>query len=121
MVPLSAIATFAEGSTATAINHQDGELATTIAFNLQPGKSLSDAAAQIKDAEAEIGMPTNVRGSFQGSAKAAQDSNKSLPLLILAAVVVIYIVLGILYESLVHPVTVLTTCPRPAWARCWRC
>ncbi|MFC0169837.1 efflux RND transporter permease subunit [Pseudoduganella danionis] len=111
MVPLSAVATFAEGSTATAINHQDGELATTIAFNLQPGKSLSDAAAQIKDAEAEIGMPTNVRGSFQGSAKAAQDSNKSLPLLILAAVVVIYIVLGILYESLVHPVTVLTTLP----------
>lgn len=111
MVPLSAIATFAEGSTATAINHQDGELATTIAFNLQAGKSLSDAAAQIKDAEAEIGMPNNVRGSFQGSAKAAQDSNKSLPLLILAAVVVIYIVLGILYESLVHPVTVLTTLP----------
>jgi multidrug efflux pump len=65
MVPLSAIATFAEGSTATAINHQDGELATTIAFNLQPGKSLSDAAAQIKDAEAEIAMPTNVRGSFR--------------------------------------------------------
>lgn len=111
MVPLSAVATFAEGSTATAINHQDGELATTIAFNLQAGKSLSDAAAQIKDAEAEIGMPSNVRGSFQGSAKAAQDSNKSLPLLILAAVVVIYIVLGILYESLVHPVTVLTTLP----------
>nr|WP_202412176.1 efflux RND transporter permease subunit [Duganella fentianensis] len=111
MVPLSAVATFAEGSTATAINHQDGELATTIAFNLQAGKSLSDAAAQIKDAEAEIGMPTNVRGSFQGSAKAAQDSNKSLPLLILAAVLVIYIVLGILYESLVHPVTVLTTLP----------
>ena len=111
MVPLSAIATFAESSTATAINHQDGELATTIAFNLQAGKSLSDAAAQIKDAEAEIGMPNNVRGSFQGSAKAAQDSNKSLPLLILAAVVVIYIVLGILYESLVHPVTVLTTLP----------
>nr|WP_202416857.1 efflux RND transporter permease subunit [Duganella qianjiadongensis] len=111
MVPLSAIATFVEGSTATAVNHQDGELATTIAFNLQAGKSLSDAAAQIKDAEAEIGMPNNVRGSFQGSAKAAQDSNKSLPLLILAAVVVIYIVLGILYESLVHPVTVLTTLP----------
>jgi len=111
MVPLSAIASFAEGSTATAINHQDGELATTIAFNLQAGMSLSDAAEQIKDAEAEIGMPNNVRGSFQGSAKAAQDSNKSLPLLILAAIVVIYIVLGILYESLIHPVTVLTTLP----------
>jgi multidrug efflux pump len=78
---------------------------------LQPGAgaSLSDAAADIAAAEAEIGMPGNVRGSFAGSAKSAQDSNKSLPLLILAAIVVIYIVLGILYESLVHPVTVLTT------------
>ena len=111
MVPLSTLASFAESSAPTSINHQDGELATTIAFNLQPGTSLSDAAEQIKAAEAEIGMPNNVRGSFQGSAKAAQDSNKSLPLLILAAIVVIYIVLGILYESLVHPITVLTTLP----------
>ncbi|TFW18485.1 efflux RND transporter permease subunit, partial [Duganella callida] len=111
MVPLSTIARFAESSAATSINHQDGELATTIAFNLAEGYSLSDAAEQIKAAEADIAMPNNVRGSFQGSAKAAQDSNKSLPLLILAAIVVIYIVLGILYESLVHPVTVLTTLP----------
>ncbi|MYM81529.1 MMPL family transporter [Duganella sp. FT50W] len=111
MVPLSAIASFAESSAATSINHQDGELATTIAFNLADGYSLSDAAAAIADAEAEIAMPNNVRGSFAGSAKQAQESNKSLPLLILAAIVVIYIVLGILYESLVHPVTVLTTLP----------
>ncbi|WP_373987984.1 efflux RND transporter permease subunit [Duganella sp. BuS-21] len=111
MVPLSTLATFAESSAATSINHQDGELATTIAFNLAEGASLSDAAEQIKAAEAEIAMPNNVRGSFAGAAKAAQDSNKSLPLLILAAIVVIYIVLGILYESLVHPVTVLTTLP----------
>ncbi|MFA9219149.1 MAG: efflux RND transporter permease subunit, partial [Sphingomonadaceae bacterium] len=111
MVPLPAIASFAESSAATAINHQDGELATTIAFNLAPGASLSDATAEIKDAEASIGMPNNVRGSFQGTARAAQDSNAALPMLILAAIVVIYIVLGILYESLVHPVTVLTTLP----------
>jgi multidrug efflux pump len=111
MVPLSAVATFAESSTATSINHQDGELATTIAFNLVEGASLSDATVQIEAAEAAIGLPNNVRGSFQGSAKNAQDSNKALPLLILAAIVVIYIVLGILYESLVHPVTVLTTLP----------
>jgi len=111
MVPLSALAKFAESSTATSINHQDGELATTIAFNLADGASLSDATAEIAEAEAEIGMPNNVRGSFAGAAKSAQDSNKSLPLLILAAIVVIYIVLGILYESLVHPVTVLTTLP----------
>ena len=111
MVPLSTLASFAESSAPTSINHQDGELATTIAFNLAEGYSLSDAAAQIAQVEAEIAMPNNVRGSFAGSAKAAQDSNKSLPLLILAAIVVIYIVLGILYESLVHPVTVLTTLP----------
>ena len=111
MVPLTSVASFAESSAPTAVNHQDGELATTIAFNLAPGKSLSDATNDIKDAEAEIGMPNNVRGSFQGTAKAAQDSNQALPLLILAAIVVIYIVLGILYESLVHPVTVLTTLP----------
>jgi multidrug efflux pump len=111
MVPLSTLASFAESSAPTSINHQDGELATTIAFNLAEGASLSDAAAQIAQAEAEIAMPNNVRGSFAGSAKQAQDSNKSLPLLILAAIVVIYIVLGILYESLVHPVTVLTTLP----------
>ena len=111
MVPLRSLASFAESSAPTAVNHQDGELATTIAFNLAPGKSLSDATGDIKDAEAEIGMPNNVRGSFQGTARAAQDSNKALPLLILAAIVVIYIVLGILYESLVHPVTVLTTLP----------
>jgi len=111
MVPLTTLASFAESSAATSINHQDGELATTIAFNLPTGASLSDAEQDIKAAEAEIGMPNNVRGSFAGSAKSAQDSNKSLPLLILAAIVVIYIVLGILYESLVHPVTVLTTLP----------
>jgi multidrug efflux pump len=111
MVPLSAVARFAESATATSINHQDGELATTIAFNLVDGASLSDATVQIEAAEAAIGLPNNVRGSFQGSAKNAQDSNKALPLLILAAIVVIYIVLGILYESLVHPVTVLTTLP----------
>ena len=111
MVPLSTMARFAESSTATSISHQDGELATTIAFNLADGSSLSDATADIAAAEAEIGLPNNVRGSFAGAAKTAQDSNKSLPLLILAAIVVIYIVLGILYESLVHPVTVLTTLP----------
>jgi multidrug efflux pump len=65
----------------------------------------------VHQAEAEIGMPTNVRGSFQGTARAAQESNQQQPLLILAAIVVIYIVLGILYESLIHPVTVLTTLP----------
>ncbi|WP_332876873.1 efflux RND transporter permease subunit [Massilia sp. S19_KUP03_FR1] len=111
MVPLSAMSTFAESATATSINHQDGELATTIAYNLAPGTSLSQSQAAVAQAEADIGMPNNVRGSFAGTAKASQDSNKEQPLLILAAVVVIYIVLGILYESLIHPITVLSTLP----------
>ncbi|SFU86352.1 efflux RND transporter permease subunit [Pseudoduganella namucuonensis] len=111
MVPLPAIATFAESSTPTSVNHQDGELATTVSFNLADGAKLSDGQAAVKQAEADIGMPNNVRGSFQGTARAADESNKQQPLLILAAIVVIYIVLGILYESLVHPVTVLSTLP----------
>ncbi|MFM2088947.1 MAG: hypothetical protein RLZZ237_3816, partial [Pseudomonadota bacterium] len=111
MVPLSSFSRFAESSTATAVNHQGGELATTVSFNLTDGYTLSDGQAAVAQAEAEIGMPVNVRGSFQGTAKSAQDNNKEQPLLILAAIVVIYIVLGILYESLVHPVTVLSTLP----------
>jgi multidrug efflux pump len=111
MVPLSAIARFAERSTPSSVNHQDGELATTVSFNLNPGYSLSDGQAAVHQAEADIGMPTNVRGSFAGTALAAQQSNQEQPLLIAAALVVIYIVLGILYESLVHPVTVLSTLP----------
>ncbi len=111
MVPLSAIASFAESATPTSINHQDGELATTVSFNLAEGANLAEAKAAVKQAEADIAMPTNVRGSFEGTARAAEESNKEQPLLILAAIVVIYIVLGILYESLIHPITVLSTLP----------
>ncbi|MEO5672604.1 MAG: efflux RND transporter permease subunit, partial [Ramlibacter sp.] len=111
MVPLSAIARFVERPTASAVNHQDAELATTISYNLAEGSNLADGQAAVKDAEAEISMPINVRGSFQGTARAAQDSQKQQPMLILAAIVVIYILLGILYESLVHPITVLSTLP----------
>ncbi|MFC5548569.1 efflux RND transporter permease subunit [Massilia aerilata] len=111
MVPLSAISKFAERSTPSSVNHQDGELATTVSFNLAEGYSLSDGQAAVRDAENAIGMPVNVRGSFQGQAKQAQESSQQQPLLILAAIVVIYIVLGILYESLVHPITVLSTLP----------
>ncbi|HEU4375694.1 MAG TPA: efflux RND transporter permease subunit, partial [Telluria sp.] len=111
MVPLSAIASFAESSTPTSVNHQDGELATTVSYNLADGSNLADGQAAVHQAEADIGLPNNVRGSFQGTAKAAQESNQQQPLLILAAIVVIYIVLGILYESLVHPITVLSTLP----------
>jgi multidrug efflux pump len=111
LVPLSAFARFAEESTATSVNHQDTELATTVSFNLADGETLADARTAIKTAEANIGLPTSVRGDFAGSALSAQQSNSQQTLLIIAAIVVIYIVLGILYESLVHPITVLSTLP----------
>ena len=111
MVPLSAFARFAESSTATSISHQDAELAATVSFNLADGSTLGDGQAAVQQAEADIGMPNNVRGSFQGTARSAQQSQDQQPLLIAAALVVIYIVLGVLYESLVHPITVLSTLP----------
>ncbi|MDB5761665.1 MAG: nodulation protein [Herminiimonas sp.] len=111
MVPLSAFASFAESSTPSSINHQDAELATTVSFNLPEGVTLSDGQAAVHQAEADIGMPINVRGSFQGTARSAVQSQEQQPLLIAAALIVIYIVLGMLYESLVHPVTVLSTLP----------
>jgi multidrug efflux pump len=111
LVPLSAVAKFVEGSAPTSVNHQDGELATTISFNLAEGRTLSDARSEITAAEAAIGMPTNVRGAFAGTAASAQQSQGQQTLLIVAAILVIYIVLGILYESLIHPVTVLSTLP----------
>ena len=111
MVPLSAIARFSESAKASSVNHQDGELATTVSYNLAEGATLQQGQAAVKQAEAEIGLPNNVRGSFEGTARAAQESQGQQPLLILAALVVIYIVLGILYESLVHPITVLSTLP----------
>jgi multidrug efflux pump len=111
MIPLPALASFAERASPASVNHQDAELAATISFNLAPGKSLSDAQAAITDAEARIAMPTNVRGGFQGTARSFQDQLKQEPVLVLAALVAIYIVLGVLYESLVHPMTVLSTLP----------
>ncbi len=111
MVPLSALASFAERATAATVNHQDAELAATVSFALAKGRSMSDAQRVVREAEAEIAMPVNVRGSFQGTARAYQESQGQQPLLILLAIVTIYIVLGILYESLVHPVTVLSTIP----------
>ena len=111
MVPLSAIARFYERPSPSSIEHQDAELATTISYNLAEGHVLRDGEAAVRAAEAEVRMPINVRGSFQGSARAAQQSQQQQPLLILAAIVVIYIVLGVLYESLVHPITVLSTLP----------
>ncbi len=111
LVPLSAFASWADAATPTAVNHQDTQPATTISFNLAPGKSLSSATAAIDQAQADIGMPASVHGSFQGTAKVFQQSLSSEPVLIIAAIVAIYIVLGVLYESYVHPLTVLSTLP----------
>jgi multidrug efflux pump len=111
MVPLSAFARFSQDATASSISHQDVEPAVTVSFNLADGASLSDAQVAIREAEASIGMPASVHGSFQGTAKSYQESQQSQPLLIVAALVVIYIVLGVLYESLIHPITVLSTLP----------
>ncbi len=111
MVPLSAIARFSERPTASSVNHQDAELATTISYNLAEGRTIAQSQAAVAQAEAQIGLPINVRGSFQGTARAAQESQQQQPILIAAAILVIYIVLGVLYESLVHPVTVLSTLP----------
>jgi multidrug efflux pump len=111
MVPLAAFAHFAEGSAPTSIHHQNVSLATTISFNLADGRSLSDAQQAIEQAVADIRMPASVHGSFQGTARTFQESLQDEPVLIAAALLTIYIVLGILYESYVHPLTVLSTLP----------
>ncbi|MEY2825135.1 MAG: multidrug resistance protein MdtC, partial [Pseudomonadota bacterium] len=111
MVPLSNVASFAERSTAASVSHQDAELAGTVSFNLGPGLTLPEGQAALRSAVDSIAIPASVRGSFQGTARAYQESQGQQPLLILAALVVIYIVLGILYESLLHPLTVLSTIP----------
>jgi multidrug efflux pump len=111
VTPLSAFARWADAATPTSVNHQNTEPATTISFNLPLGTSLGQATGDIAAAQAEIGMPTAIHGSFQGTAKVFQQSLSTEPLLILAALVAIYLVLGILYESYVHPLTVLSTLP----------
>jgi multidrug efflux pump len=110
-VALSDIARIETTNTPLAVNHQGTFPASTISFNLPPGKSLGDAAAAIDRTLAKMGAPSSVHGSFQGTAKAFQDSLNSQPLLIMAALVTIYIVLGVLYESLIHPITILSTLP----------
>jgi multidrug efflux pump len=111
MIPLSAVAHFTQGATPLAVNHQGLLVANTISFNLPPGGSLSSAVTSIEAAMNRIGVPATIRGTFQGTAKAFQDSLKNQPFLILAALVTIYIVLGVLYESYVHPLTILSTLP----------
>jgi multidrug efflux pump subunit AcrB len=112
MVPLSTFVRYdTQHVTFLSINHQGQFPAVTLSFNLAPGAALGDAVTAITRAAAGIGLPGTVTGSFQGTAQAFQSSLKSQPYLILAAVVVVYIILGILYESYIHPLTILSTLP----------
>ncbi|WP_175784276.1 efflux RND transporter permease subunit [Burkholderia ambifaria] len=111
MIPLSAIATFGPSTTPLSVNHQGLFVATTISFNLPPGVSLSQATQAIYQTMAQIGVPPTIVGSFQGTAQAFQQSLNNQPILILAALLAVYIVLGILYESYIHPITILSTLP----------
>ncbi len=111
MVPLSAVAHFNTGHTALSVNHQSQFVAATISFNLAPGRSLSDASAAIDKALAGLHMPSDIVGGFAGTAQVFQQSLDSETVLVAAALLAVYIVLGVLYESFVHPITILSTLP----------
>jgi multidrug efflux pump len=111
MVPLASFTSFGPGHTALSVNHQGPFVASTISFNLAPGKSLSDATASVEQAMREIHMPASIHGSFAGTAQVFQQSLSSEPVLIATALIAIYIVLGVLYESYIHPITIISTLP----------
>jgi multidrug efflux pump len=110
-VPLSSFTHVEQGTTALSVNHQGQFPVVTTSFNLAPGASLGDAVDAINKAQRDIGLPISVHTSFQGMAQAFESSLSNEPLLILAAVITVYIVLGVLYESYIHPLTILSTLP----------
>jgi multidrug efflux pump len=111
MIPLSAFTHFQASNTALAVNHQGQFPSVTLSFNLAPNVSLGQATIAIENAERSIGFPSTIHASFQGTAAAFQDSLASEPVLIFTALFAVYIVLGILYESYIHPITILSTIP----------
>ena len=111
MVPLAVFSHYGPSNTPLAVNHQGTFVATTLSFNVAPNASLSDATAALARACAEIGLPPNVHGSFQGTARTFEQSLANEPILILTALAAVYIVLGVLYESYIHPITILSTIP----------
>jgi multidrug efflux pump len=111
MVPLSSVTRYEFGTTPLGINHQGLFVATTISFNLQPGKTLSDAVAFVNRTMNEVGVPATITGKFAGTAQAFQSSLNNQLFIVLAALAAIYIVLGVLYESYIHPITILSTLP----------
>jgi multidrug efflux pump subunit AcrB len=110
-VPLTSIARFAPAPTSLSVNHQGQFPAVTLSFNLAPGVALGQALTAVRRAEQEIGLPASVHAAPQGTAQAFIDSLKSEPILVLLALIAVYIVLGVLYESYVHPITILSTLP----------
>ena len=110
-VPLSAIAHFEPKTAPLSVNHQSQFPSVTVSFNLAPGVSLSDAAARITQMEQQIGMPQSIRGMYSGTLQAFQASLSTEPMLIITALLAVYIVLGILYESFIHPITIISTIP----------
>jgi multidrug efflux pump len=111
LVPFPALASYVTNHTATQVSHQGGLVAATISFNLPPGGSLSKATDAINQVSQQIGLPASIHGSFAGAAQVYAQSMSSMPLLILAALGAVYIVLGVLYENTVHPITILSTLP----------
>lgn len=111
LVPLSAFAHYEPSNTALSVNHQGVFPAITLSFNLAPGASLGPAVLHIEAARREIGVPNTVHATFQGTAQAYQDSRASQPMLVIFALIAVYLVLGILYESFIHPITILSTIP----------
>lgn len=110
-VPLSSLASFEPSNNSLSVNHQSQFPAVTISFNLAPGVALGQATEEVRKASEALRVPPSIRGSFQGTAQVFQASLKNMPLLILASLLAIYIVLGMLYESLLHPLTILSTLP----------
>jgi multidrug efflux pump len=111
MIPLAAVSHYHPGHTPLSVNHQGLFVASTISFNLQPGKSLGEAAEEINAAIARINMPSSISGTLAGTAQLFQQSLSKEPILILTAIAAVYILLGVLYESYIHPITILSTLP----------
>jgi multidrug efflux pump len=111
MIPLAVVSKYRPALTPLSVNHQGLFVASTISFNLQPGRSLSEAADEIDSAIARIHMPASIKGTLAGTAQLFQQSLGKEPLLIIAAIATVYILLGVLYESYIHPITILSTLP----------
>jgi len=111
MIPLSAVSHYKPGNTPLAVNHQGLFVASTISFNLQEGATLGEAAVEINQAVNQIHMPASIHGSLAGTAQVFQQSLSNEPVLIAAAIAAVYILLGVLYESYIHPITILSTLP----------